>query len=126
MQHELIICNTVETIRVSAMDIVGIKAEGNYSTIIFNDGEERLVLFQLGQLETMITEQLGAMASMFIRIGRGIIINREYLFIINLPRQVVVLRTSSGIKTTLSASRESLRQLKLLIDNSINNGKERG
>lgn len=126
MQHELIICNTVETIRVSAMDIVGIKAEGNYSTIIFNDGEERLVLFQLGQLETMITEQLGAVASMFIRIGRGIIINREYLFIINLPRQVVVLRTSSGIKTTLSASRESLRQLKLLIDNSINNGKERG
>ena len=126
MQHELIICNTVETIRVSAMDIVGIKAEGNYSTIIFNDGEERLVLFQLGQLETMITEQLGAMASMFIRIGRGIIINREYLFIINLPRQVVVLRTSSGIKTTLSASKESLRQLKLLIDNSINNGKERG
>lgn len=60
MKLEIIISNATDLLRVSALDIICIKAEGNYSTIIISDGEERLVLFQLGQLEQMINEQLGA------------------------------------------------------------------
>ena len=122
MKLEIIISNATDSLRVSALDIICIKAEGNYSTIIISDGEERLVLFQLGQLEQMINEQLGAEASMFIRIGRGVIINREYLYAINLPKQHMILRAPSGYKVDLTASKESLRQVKMLVDSTIKNG----
>ena len=126
MQYELIISNATDMLRVSALDIMGIKADGNYSVILLNDGEERLVLFQLGQLEQLFHRQLGKDASIFIRIGRGIILNREYLYAINLPRQQLTLRAPSGLKTTLSASKESLRQLKAYFDNNINRGENHG
>ena len=70
----------------------------------------------------MINEQLGAEASMFIRIGRGVIINREYLYAINLPKQHMILRAPSGYKVDLTASKESLRQLKMLVDSTIKKG----
>ena len=126
MQYELIISNATDMLRVSALDIMGIKADGNYSVILLNDGEERLVLFQLGQLEQLFNRQLGKDASISIRIGRGIILNREYLYAINLPRQQLTLRSPSGLKTTLSASKESLRQLKAYFDNNINRGENHG
>lgn len=122
MKLEIIISNATDLLRVSALDIICIKAEGNYSTIIISDGEERLVLFQLGQLEQMINEQLGAEASLFIRIGRGVIMNREYLYAINLPKQHMILRAPSGYKVTLTASKESLRQLKMFVDSTIKKG----
>ena len=126
MQLEFIISNATDLLRVSAVDIMCIQADGNYSTVIMIDGDERLVLFQLGQLEQMLNEQLGAAASIFIRIGRGIIMNREYLYAINLPKQLLVLRSPTGYKRTLTASKESLRQLKKLIDTNITKGGKNG
>lgn len=119
MDLEFIISNATDLLRVSAIDIMCIQADGNYSTIVLNDGEVHLVLFQLGQLEQMLNEQLGADASMFIRVGRGVIMNREYLYAINLPRQHLVLRSALGKKVTLTVSKESLRQLKILIESTV-------
>lgn len=119
MQYEIIISNSTELVRISAKDIMGIRADGNYCYIILNDGEERLIAFQLGQLEQIITEQLGNNASMFIRIGRGVIINYDFLYAISIPKQQLILRSSSGIKATLSASKESLKNLKIFVDNSL-------
>ncbi|MGM9713453.1 MAG: LytTR family DNA-binding domain-containing protein [Prevotella sp.] len=125
MRQEFIISNATDLLRVSADDIMCIQADGNYSLVTITDGDERLVLFQLGQLEHMLNSQLGDDASMFIRIGRGIIMNRDYLYAINLPKQHLVLRSPSGHKVSLTASRESLRQLKRLIDNNISKGDEK-
>lgn len=122
MELEIIISNATDLLRVSALDIMCVKADGNYSTIVLNNGDEYIVLFQLGQLEQMFVTQLGSASSMFIRIGRGIIMNREYLCAINLPKQQLVLRSRSGCKQMLTASKESLKQLKMLIDSNINKG----
>jgi DNA-binding LytR/AlgR family response regulator len=116
MTQELIISNNTDLLRVSAIDVMAIKADGNYSIIILSDGDEKLVAFQLGQMEVMINEQLGANASTFIRIGRGVIINQEYMFAINLPKQELIVRSSSGKKATLSSSKEALRELKKYFD----------
>ena len=116
MTQELIISNNTDLLRVSALEVMAIKADGNYSIIILSDGDERLVAFQLGQMEVMINDQLGANASTFIRIGRGVIINQEYLFAINLPKQELIVRSPSGKKATLSSSKEALRELKKYFD----------
>ena len=119
MTHEIIISNATDLLRVSALNVMAIKADGNYSVVILNDGDERLVAFQLGQVEQIINEQLGSDASMFIRIGRGVIINQEYLFNINLPKQHLIVRSDNGSKATLSSSKEALRELKKYIDQRI-------
>ena len=119
MTHEIIISNATDLLRVSALNVMAIKADGNYSVVILNDGDERLVAFQLGQVEQIINEQLGSDASMFIRIGRGVIINQEYLFAINLPKQHLIVRSDNGSKATLSSSKEALRELKKYIDQRI-------
>ena len=117
MKHQLIVSNTVELVRLYAEDIICVEADGNYSTFYLIGGEKRLVLFQLGQLEHMMGEQLGEEAEAFVRIGRSLIINRNYIYYINLNKQQLMLRDHNGHQhETLKVSRESLKKLKDLIE----------
>ena len=127
MKRQLVISNTAELVRLCAEDIVSIEADGNYSTIYIVGEEKRVVLFQLGQLERMMGEQLAEEAEAFIRIGRSLIINRNYIYYINLNRQQLLLRDPNGRRyETLKVSHESLRKLKELIEGkeerNVNNG----
>lgn len=117
MKRQFIISNTAELVRLCAEDIVSIEADGNYSTLYIVGEEKRVVLFQLGQLERMMGEQLAEEAEAFIRIGRSLIINRNYIFYINLNRQQLLLRDTNGRRyETVKVSHESLRKLKELIE----------
>lgn len=113
----LIISNTVEVVRLAPDDVVCIEADGNYSTLHIAGEEERTVLFQLGQLERMMSEQLGEKAAVFIRIGRGLIINRNYIYYINPNRSLLVMRDPMGHRYSMTkASHESLKKLKELVE----------
>ena len=97
MKRWFIINNSIELIRLYPEDIVCIEADGNYSTFYLVGGEKRLVLLQLGQLESMMGEQLGGEA--------------------NLNRQQLLMRdTTSHSHETLKVSRESLKKLKELVE----------
>ena len=113
MKPQLIISNIAELVRLHSEDILSIEADGNYSNLYIVGEEERMVLGQLGQLERMIGEQLGEEASAFIRVGRSLIINRNYIYYINPGRQVLIMRDPNGRKHEIKkASHESLKNLK--------------
>lgn len=116
MTDEIIISNSTDLLRVSSKDILAIKADGNYSVVIITDGSEHMVTYQLGQVEQLITEQLGKEASTFIRIGRGVIINQDYLFLINVPKQLLVVRSAGNVQVRLTSSKEALRELKRYVE----------
>ena len=117
MKPQLIISNTVELVRLHSEDILSIEADGNYSNLYIVGEEERMVLGQLGQLERMIGDQLGEEASAFIRVGRSLIINRNYIYYINPSRQVLIMRDPNGRKHEIKkASHESLKSLKEFIE----------
>lgn len=117
MKPQLIISNTAELVRLHSEDILSIEADGNYSNLYIVGEEERMVLGQLGQLERMIGEQLGEEASAFIRVGRSLIINRNYIYYINPSRQVLIMRDPNGRKHEIKkASHESLKSLKEFIE----------
>ena len=117
MPSHLIISTATDLVRVSQDHIIYISSDGNYSTLILSDGEARLITFQLGQVEKIIAEQLGYPASKnFIIIGKQLIINRSYIYYINLPKQQLVLSDNSVNKYTVSASREALKRLKDLVE----------
>lgn len=119
MSNFLVISNATDLLRVDPAEVVAVKADGNYSYVVLADGEERLVAFQLGHVADLITQQLGTTAQAFIRVGRSVIINQHHIFAINLPKLQLTLRSPQGHKCTVSASRDSLRQLKSYVESTL-------
>lgn len=76
----------------------------------------RMLSFQLGQIEKMIASQLGVEGNIFIRIGKSLIINRSYIYYINVPKQKLVLSDVETVNHSVTASREALKQLKEFLE----------
>lgn len=116
MGRHIVISTSVDLVRVATEGVVYISSDGNYSTLIQADGGSRILTVQLGQLEALISKQLISDGNVFIRIGKSLIINRNYIHYINIPKQQLVLSDARTFSHTVSASKDALRQLKELIE----------
>ena len=112
----LIVTTSNDLVRIAPNCIVYVASDGNYSTLVQTDGEIRMLSYQLGQIEKMIATQLGAEGNMFIRIGKSLIINRSYIYYINVPKQKLILSDIATVNHTVVASKEALKQLKELLE----------
>ena len=120
MEHTLILSNVNELVRIKPERIVFISSDGNYSTLTLHDRSEQVVTFNLSRMQKLMEEQLHNEASLFIRIGKSLIINRYYIYKINLTKQILVLADMNIDGTfTLSASKEALKQLKTYMEAGI-------
>lgn len=120
MSKYLVLTNSNEVVRVSPDRIVYILSDGNYSTMTLIDKNEHLFSFNLASFEKIIEQQLGNDAQMFIRLGKSLIINGRYIYYVNVSKQQIVLSDSSfPDKFTLSASKEALKALKAVLEESI-------
>ncbi len=119
MVKHLIISTSLDLVRIVPESIVYIASDGNYSTLVQTDGEVRMLSFQLGQIEKMIAFQLGNEGSVFIRIGKSLIINRSYIYYINVPKQKLILSDVATFNHTVAASKEALKQLKELLEKEV-------
>ena len=126
MKKYLTISTSAELVRIAPESIVCITSDGNYSTICQADGGERTVTFQLGQIEALINSQLGSEGSVFVRIGRSIIVNRSFIYYINPQKQRLVLSDAKSITREVSASKEALKSLKELLEKEIENNETVG
>ena len=116
MAKQLIITTSNDLVRIAPDRIVYISSDGNYSTLVQADGEMRMLSYQLGQVEKMIAAQLGAEGNIFIRIGKSLIINRSYIYYINVPKQKLTLSNVATFSHSVAASKEALKQLKELLE----------
>jgi DNA-binding LytR/AlgR family response regulator len=116
----LIITNSNELVRVSPERIVYISSDGNYSTLALTDKKERVFSINLGDFLRLIESQLKAEAQVFIRIGKSLIINRNYIYCIHPAKQQLILSDNCHQHYfELSASKEALKQLKAYIESTI-------
>ena len=113
MKPFLIIATSIDLVRIAPDRIVYISSDGNYSTLVQADGETRILSFQLGQIEKLISQQLSTAGNRFIRIGKSLIINRSYIYYI---KQKLVLSNVKLVNYTVSASKEALKLLKELLE----------
>ena len=120
----LIITTTNDLLRLQYDNIVYITSDGNYSQFLLSGGDMRMVTVQLGQIERLIERQLGVFGRLFIRIGKSLIINRDYIYYININQQRLELNDKVNQKYTVQASREALKQLKFVIEKE-NEGTQR-
>ena len=119
MEEFLVISTNNDLLRLASGDIMYVTADGNYSTVMQRNSKDRVVVSQLGDIEKMIKRQLKQPGIDFIRIGRSLIINRKYIYYINVQRQQLVLSDGATAEHPITASKEALRQLKEVIDKSI-------
>ena len=114
---EIIISNTNELVRVKPERVVYVESDGNYSTMVLHDKTEHVFTMNLAHCQQLIEKQLGKDAEIFIRIGKQLIINRGYIFKININRQQLVMADMALNEAfTLQASKEALKQLKAYLE----------
>lgn len=116
MSKNLIFSTSSELIRIPCDAVVYIAADRNYSTILVADGGKYVLTMQLGQIELRISEMIDVSDNRFVRIGKSLIVNCDYITFINPTRQKLVLSDCRTFRTDVSASKEALRALKDFIE----------
>lgn len=116
MNKHLIFTTTTEIVRVPADSVVFITADGNYSAITLADGENFVLTLQLGQIERRIAEMLDKDDHRFIRIGKSLIVNRDFIAFIHPVRQKMILSDCRNFRHEVSASKDALKALKELLE----------
>lgn len=106
-----------ELLKVPLSQVVYFEAEGNYTSIYFRNGLQSQVLASLNTIERLISNSFKLQQQdehlAFIRIGRRYIVNIEYIYHINIPKQKLLL--SDFVFTQayeLNVSKEALKNLK--------------
>ena len=116
MEKHIVISKGTELLRVPADRLIYVAAEGNYAYVVTQDGRKTMVSFQLGQIEDLIGDQLGDAGEHFVRLGRSLIINTDFVYSIDISKQTVILSDCFKFRQELNASREVLIKLKAYID----------
>ncbi len=115
------ISTSTELVRVATDEIVYVRADGNYSDLLVTSGEIHKMTFQLHFFEEAFND---LQHNTFVRVGRSLIVNKRFIYIINLTEQLLVLYgknmsqevtlRGSGVglnKKDVVLSRESLKHL---------------
>ena len=120
MAKPIIIYTANELIRIQPEVIVYAISEGNYTTLVLIDLTKHVFAVNLSHLEKLLQNQLGEEESMFIRTGKRLIINREYVYKVNIGKQQLILADiRNNISIPLTASKVSLRQLKSYLESQL-------
>lgn len=105
-----------ELVRVPSDTLVYVSADGNYSMLMLADGERCVLTMQLGQVEQHIARSVSRDENRFIRIGRSLIINRDYIMLVNPSKQRLVLSDCRTFRQECVASRDALNALKDIME----------
>lgn len=121
MEKHIVISKGTELFMIPARRLVYISSDGNYSNAVTQDGRSILLSYQLGQLEDIISEQLSETGFDFIRLGRKLIVNMDYVHYIDTARQQLILSDCVSCRHELTASKEVLVKLKAYIEATTRN-----
>ena len=116
----LILSNSNVLVRVAVPDVAYISSDGSYSTMVLTDGRKHVFSFNLSTFEKLLESQLGLESQIFIRLGKSLIINSNYIYCINIPAQELILSSDKMAEGfTLNASRDALKSLKSMIEENV-------
>ncbi|MCR5158568.1 MAG: LytTR family transcriptional regulator [Prevotella sp.] len=114
--RQLIFFNSRDNLlRLDMERIAYFEADGNYTTIVTKNKLKVQVGISLSRMETALGEQLRENASIFMRIGKRFIINREFIFNIDCAHQRLVLTDMESFVYSLPISKDALKKMKDLL-----------
>lgn len=114
-----IICiNTRNELNLIDLDLVAcINANGNYSNVMYIDGNKIMVSVGLSQFESIIKDAVvkTKVFNTFVRLGRSVIVNNRYLSQINIQKQKLTLSDRGTHAYQLTVPKNLLKSYKELI-----------
>lgn len=108
------ISTSTELVRVLTDDIVFVHADGNYSDVLLYNGKKHTMTFQLHFFNDTFQQLKN---NLFVRVGRSLIVNKNYIYLINITDQKMILTGGklSG-EYEVRASKEALKELKAQLE----------
>lgn len=113
---ELIFFNSRDQLlRIDMEEIVYFEGDGNLTYIVTSNKMKGTVSMNLGKMEEFLANEYGRKASFFLRIGKKYIINMNYVYLINVPKQKLVLSDYRNFSFQVPVSKEALKKVKELV-----------
>lgn len=107
------ISTSTELVRFRTNDIVFIHADGNYSDVYLLNGKSRKLTFKLHYLDEALQR---IESKKFVRVGRSLVVNKDFISVINLPDCRLLLNDYRMVQYDIKASKEALKELKALME----------
>ena len=116
VQMELIFFNSRDQLlRIDMAEIVYFEGDGNLTYIVTSNKMKGTVNMNLGKMEEFLANEYGRKASFFLRIGKKYIINMNYVYLINVSKQKLVLSDYRNFSFQVPVSKEALKKVKELV-----------
>lgn len=101
-----------EFYKIDISKIAYFESDGNYTNFVLCNKLKGVVLMNLAQMQTVLSDTLKEEASIFARIGKRFIINLNYVYHIEVLRQKLTLSDGEVFAYQLPVSKEALKKLK--------------
>lgn len=118
--------NSRDELNLIDLDLVAcVKADGNYSNIMYIEGYKLMITLGLTQLLNIINLSFSKRGGVnpFVRLGRSVIINSRFLTQINLQQQRLTLSDGGKHSYQLTVPKQMLREYKDLLRKQYENNK---
>lgn len=115
MQQRIYFNSRDKLIRLDILKIVYFEGDGNYTYIVTANKQKVCVTLNLAHTEDALVAQLGEKAKRFMRIGKRFIVNMNYIYLVDIQKQILMLSDYENFLFQLPISKEALRAVKDLV-----------
>lgn len=118
------ISTSTELVRVQTDDIIFVHANGNYSEVLLYNGKKHVMTFQLHFFEETFQHLKN---NFFVRVGRSLIVNKNYIYLINLTEQKMILTGGKlAGEYEVRASKDALKDIKTQLEEDNLSSQQKG
>lgn len=115
MQQRIYFNSRDKLIRLDIQKIIYFEGDGNYTYIVTANEQRICITLNLAHTEDALVAQLGNNAKRFMRIGKRFIINMEYIYQVDILKQVLMLSDCERFLFQIPVSKEALKTVKELV-----------
>ena len=115
MNQKLYFNSRDKLIRLDFAKIVYIEGDGNYSYIVMSNKLKVCICMNLTHMEQHLATQLNEQSKRLMRIGKRFIVNMNYIFQVDIQKQVLMLSDFEHFVYQLPISKEALKSVKELV-----------
>lgn len=115
MQQRIYFNSRDKLIRLDTQKIVYFEGDGNYTYIVTANKQKVCITLNLAHTEDALAAQLGDNAKRFMRIGKRFIVNMNYIYQVDIQKQVLMLSDYEHFIFQLPVSKEALKAVKDLV-----------
>jgi DNA-binding LytR/AlgR family response regulator len=102
-------------IRLNIQKIVYFEGDGNYTYLVTANKQKLCLTLNLFHTEEALASQLGDHARQFMRIGKRFIVNMNYIYQVDIQKQVLMLSDCEHFLFQMPVSKDALKAVKELV-----------